>query len=102
MQKKIPPALPARGNSVITTLPSSSPKNKAPIANPEKINLEKTMTDNEESIKPKHCDTKQPPCEEKNCREPSKTEVKDGVNTNVNSSDSSCATLKKSYETDMI
>ena len=87
---------------MITTLPSSSPKNKAPLANPEKINLEKTTIDNEESTNPKNCDTEQPHCEEKNCKEPSKTEVKDGVNTNVNSSDSSSATLKKSYETDMI
>ena len=38
----------------------------------------------------------------KNSREPSKGEVKDGVDPNVNSSDGSNATLKKSYETDMI
>ena len=87
---------------MITTIPSSSPKNKAPIANPEKTDIEKVHLNKEESSKTKNCDTEQQHCEDKNSREPSKVEVKDGVDPNVNSSDGSNATLKKSYETDMI
>jgi hypothetical protein len=87
---------------VITTIPSSSPKNTAPIANPEKTDIEKIHVNNEESSETKNCDSEQPHCEDKNSREPSSVEVKDGVDPNVNSSDSLIATLKKSYETDMI
>ena len=94
--------MPARGSSVITTIPSSSPKNKVPVVGTERIDLEKNGNTSEEGTKKNTCDTEQPNSDESIGRGSSKTEVKEEVDTGTNAIDGSNATLKKSYETDMI
>ena len=101
-QKKVPPALPARGSSTITTLPSSSPKNKNATANSNNQDLDKTNGGKNDEGSKINCDTKQPHSEENIVNESSKMEIKGGVNSTVNSTDGSNPTLKKIYETDMI
>ena len=101
-QKKIPPALPARGSSVITTVPSASPKNNIPIPSSEHARDENHKNTAATDADEKNCDTKQPNTEESINRGSSQTEGKEIGDSSVYSFDGSNATLKKSYETDMI
>ena len=101
-QKKIPPALPARGSSVITTVPSASPKNNIPNPSSEHAIDENNKNTAVSDANKKTCDTKQPITEESIDRGSSQTEGKEVGDSSVDSFDGSNATLKKSYETDMI
>ena len=107
-QKKIPPALPARGNSVITTVPSLSPRSS--ITSIEKTgnkDSEQTSVDSRKDDKT-NCDTEQPPTCEKIIHTGSeKSQVDEkhskAEGSNLNSSpDIVNSTSKKVYKTEMI
>ena len=101
-QKKIPPALPARGSSVITTVPSLSPKNKVPIPASEQSSIGIHMSNAGGDDNKNNCDTKKQYSEGSIDNESSKSERNEAVDSSIDSVDGSNATLKKSYETDMI
>ena len=73
-----------------------------PVAGSKQTSLDKNCKTDEDGNKKKTCDTEQPNLGESIGRESSKTEVKEEIDSGINSFDGSNATLKKSYETDMI
>ena len=94
--------MPARGNSVITTIPSSSPKNKVPITVSEQTSVDKNKDINEDATNMNNCDNQHPNLAESIDGKSSKTEVKERSDSSVNSFDGSNVTQQKIYKSDMI
>ena len=101
MQKKIPPALPARGNSTITTVAPSPPQNPNTV-HTKTIGTGENSSSSEISSKP-NSDSSQPPREDTVVNEVTKIDVNsDKTQNSTTSEDTTSATEKKIYETDMI